>query len=41
MHLKYKLFEMQVLENMSQFCKIELQAHESNASIIIIILSSW
>jgi hypothetical protein len=40
MHFKYNFFEMQVLENMSHFCEIELQVHESNASIIIIVLSS-
>jgi hypothetical protein len=41
MHLG-TFFEMQILKKyMSQFYKIELQAHESKTSIKIIILSSW
>jgi hypothetical protein len=40
MHLG-TFFEMQILKKyMSQFYKIELQAHESKTSIKIIILSS-
>jgi hypothetical protein len=31
---------MQVLESTCQFCKIELQVHESKTSIRIIVLSS-
>jgi len=39
MHLS-TYFEMQVLESTCQFCKIELQVHESKTSIRIIVLSS-